>query len=97
LNNVASIRLTVPAELNWEIARQKLIESTVGRREKFIYVNAAAGYGKTTLLSQIARSSQNAVWVSLAGENDIFVFLDILCESIRQTFHGVKIGVPGKL
>lgn len=86
MNNVSSVRLTIPKAANGEITRRGLIEKIIGDKKRFVYVHAGAGYGKTTLLSQIARSSENAVWFSLAGESDIFTFVNTLCEAVRQPF-----------
>jgi len=41
-------------------------------------VHAGAGFGKTTLLSQVARGVENAVWLSLDGENAAIAFVDTL-------------------
>lgn len=80
------MRLTVPKAATGEIIRLKLVESCLDSREKLVYVHGGAGYGKTTLLSQIANSAKKTIWLSLAGENDILSFVDTLCEAIRQSF-----------
>lgn len=85
MTNVSGTRLIIPKTLNGEISRQGLIGRLINSRHRFVYIHAGAGYGKTTLLSQIARSSGNPVWVSLAGENDIFAFVNIVTSAIRQT------------
>ena len=86
MENVSGTRLTVPRTLSGEISRQRLIDRIISSDKKFVYVHAGAGYGKTTLLSQIARSSRNPIWVSLAGESDLFAFVNIVTSAIRQTF-----------
>jgi LuxR family maltose regulon positive regulatory protein len=86
MNNISSARLTVPKPAEGEIARKELIGSIQNSNKKFVYIHAGAGYGKTTLLSQIANSADNTVWLSLAGENDIINFISILCEAIRLQF-----------
>ncbi|MET0018174.1 hypothetical protein [Oscillibacter sp.] len=58
----------------------------MGSQKKFIYIHAGAGYGKTTLLSQLAVTAKKAVWLTLAGESDVFLFLETLCDSIRNSF-----------
>ena len=86
MGNVSGTRLMIPKTLNGEVFRQRLCNRIISSHQKFVYIHAGAGYGKTTLLSQIARSSRNPVWVSLAGENDIFAFLNLVTLAIRQTF-----------
>jgi len=86
MNSIARVRLTIPKAISGEIRREKLIETITNSKKKLIYIHAGAGYGKTTLLSQIARSSQSAVWLTLAGENDILAFVHALSEAIKQPF-----------
>lgn len=90
LNNISSVRLTVPKALSGEINRRNLIDRILDSDRKIVYVHAGAGFGKTTLLSQIARCSQSAVWFSLSGENDIFTFIHTLSAAIRQSFPGYQ-------
>lgn len=85
MNSIASVRLTIP-KASGEIKREKIIETITKSKKKLIYIHAGAGYGKTTLLSQIARSSKLTVWLTLAGESDLFTFMNALCEAIKQTF-----------
>lgn len=85
MENVSGTRLTIPRTLTGELLRQRLIDRIIGSDKQFIYVHAGAGYGKTTLLSQIARSSKNPIWVSLAGESDLFAFVNVVTSAIRQT------------
>jgi len=90
MNDISITRLTAPKTTNREIARQKLIDKVLNSQKKFVYIHAGAGYGKTTLLSQIATLGGNTVWLSLAGENDIFTFVDTLCKAIQQNFVSYK-------
>ena len=76
--NIPSARLTVPRAVVGEIVRSNLIDTVLNSPKKLVYIHAGAGYGKTTLLSQVANSAANAVWLSLDGENDIFTFIDVL-------------------
>ncbi len=71
MRNVPSVRLTVPKAAAGEIVRKKLIDTVLNNPKKLAYIHAGAGYGKTTLLSQIANSVENAVWLYLDGENDV--------------------------
>ncbi|HHW47494.1 MAG TPA: hypothetical protein GXX14_02620 [Clostridiaceae bacterium] len=84
--NVPSARLTVPKGPNKEIVRGELIDTELKSSRKLAYIHAGAGYGKTTLLSQIANSAGNSAWLSLDGENDFFTFANTLCEAIKQSF-----------
>ncbi len=84
--SVSSARLSVPRAAKGEIRRDMLIKAVHESPQKFIYVRGGAGYGKTTLLSQIACLSRNAVWVTFDGESDVFAILDIVSEALKRTF-----------
>ncbi|WP_276620177.1 hypothetical protein [Syntrophomonas wolfei] len=84
--NIPSARLTVPRAAAGEIVRQNLIDTVLNSPTKLVYIHAGAGHGKTTLLSQFANSTEKVVWLSLDGENDIFTFINTLCEAVKQTF-----------
>jgi len=84
--NIPSVRLTYPLTTSEEISRKPLINKISSSPKKLLYVNASAGYGKTTLLAQLAKSAKHFVWLSLNGENDIFTFINTLCEAIKQSF-----------
>ncbi|MDP4152845.1 MAG: winged helix-turn-helix domain-containing protein [Bacillota bacterium] len=86
MNSISSVRLTVPKTAAGEIIRQNLIDTVLNAQIKFVHIQAGAGYGKTTFLSQIANFSTKAVWFSLAGESDILTFVDGLSKAIRITF-----------
>jgi len=86
MNKISIMRLTAPKAAIGEIARQKLIDTVLSSQKEFTYIHAGAGYGKTTLLSQISNLVENTVWLSLAGESDIFTFVDALCKSMHQVF-----------
>lgn len=86
MDSISSIRLTIPKRAGGEIVRHKLIDTVWYSKKEIIYIHAGAGYGKTTLLSQLANLSEHAVWLTLAGENDLFTFVDALCKSIRHGF-----------
>lgn len=84
--NISSVRLTVPKAAAGELMRNGLVNTVLEDRRQVTYIHAGAGYGKTTLLSQIALCTQNSVWAILDGESDVFSFFDILSMAIRQTF-----------
>jgi hypothetical protein len=84
--DISSVRLAIPGTARGEIPRKELVASILGSQRSFTYIHAGAGYGKTTLLSQVAHSVENAVWATLDGENDVFAFVSLLSEAIRRTF-----------
>ncbi|HWR57093.1 MAG TPA: hypothetical protein VN462_11315, partial [Negativicutes bacterium] len=84
--NVPSVRLTVPKAAAGEIVRGKLVDTILESPKKLVYIQAGAGYGKTTLLAQVANSTASTVWLSLDGEDNIFTFVSTLCEAVKQTF-----------
>jgi len=84
--NVSSVRVTIPKTPAGEIFRQGLIDTVIGSPQKIAYIHGGAGYGKTTLLAQVAGAMENAVWLTIDGENDLFTFLYILGETIRRPF-----------
>jgi hypothetical protein len=84
--NVPSVRLTVPKAAAGAIVRKNLIENVLDSSKKLVYIHAGAGYGKTTLLAQIANSAGNTAWLSLDGEDNIFTFVSMLCEAVKQPF-----------
>ncbi len=86
--NIPSARLTIPKSVAGEILRKNLIDTILNSTRNLVYIHGGAGHGKTTLLSQVANSAENVVWLSLDEENDIFTFVNTLCEAVKQTFPG---------
>jgi LuxR family maltose regulon positive regulatory protein len=84
--NISSVRLTIPKAATGELMRKRLVNAVLEDRRQVTYIHAGAGYGKTTLLSQIALHAQSSVWAILDGESEVFSFLDLLSMAIRQTF-----------
>jgi LuxR family maltose regulon positive regulatory protein len=84
--NIPSARMTVPRAAAGEVARTNLVDTVLNSNAKLVYIHAGAGYGKTTLLSQVANKAGKVVWLSLDGENDIFAFSTLLCEATRTVF-----------
>lgn len=84
--SVSSVKISVPTKTAGEIMRKKLVSAILGSQKKLTYIHAGAGYGKTTLLTQVSNTVENAVWLTLDGENDIFFFLGLLSEAIHHTF-----------
>jgi LuxR family maltose regulon positive regulatory protein len=86
MGNVANGRLTAPKTASRTIVRRKLVDEVLDSQQMLVYIQAGAGYGKTTLLSQIAASYKNAVWFSLDHEDEIFTFINSFSEAISRTF-----------
>lgn len=84
--DIPSARITVPRAAAGEITRKSLIDKVLTASKKLAYIHGGAGYGKTTLLAQIANTSENAVWLSLDGEDDVFTLVNTFCEAVKQTF-----------
>lgn len=84
--SVSSVRLAAPKPATGEIIRERLLTVILKNTHKITYIHAGAGFGKTTLLSQVANSKGNSVWVTLDGESDVYTFLNIFCDAIRQKF-----------
>ena len=86
MHDMPSTRLTIPRAAAGEITRRNLVNIVLNSPAKLVYINAGAGHGKTTLLSQVANSAENAIWLSLDGENDVFAFINSLCKAVKQAF-----------
>ena len=82
----ASVLLTVPKAATSEMLRKRLTDRIESDVRRIVFVHAGAGYGKTTLMAQLARGKMHPVWLSLTGESDILAFADALCGAIRQAF-----------
>lgn len=88
MTNVSSVRLAIPKAAAGEIRRTALVAAALDNSQKIVYVHAGAGFGKTTLLSQVAHAVESAVWVTLDGESDVFTFLNLLSKALRHHFAG---------
>lgn len=86
MSQVSSIRITIPNPCKGELHRNRPIRTISDSSSRFTYIHAGAGYGKTTLLSQLAHSCRNAAWLTLAGEDDVFTFINSLSAAIKQVF-----------
>lgn len=89
--SAAGIKISIPSKTSDEIIRGNLTSKILRSDKKLTYVHAGAGYGKTTLLAQVCRLVDNAVWVTLDGEGDIFSFIDFLSEAIRHSFPDIQL------
>jgi len=86
LARISAVRITAPKAEAGEIPRGDLVADIIGSRDKITYIHAGAGFGKTTLLSQVACSVNKVVWATLDGESDVFSFLTLLGEAVRYAF-----------
>ena len=88
-SSIAWTKLTVPQQSNSYLRRSRLIDAIYGVIDrKLILVRAPAGYGKTSLLVDMACEADLQVcWYTLDSENsDLTVFLNYLVASIARRF-----------
>ncbi|ATW23614.1 hypothetical protein [Candidatus Formimonas warabiya] len=90
MSGIAGVRLTCPKATPGGLVRQELLDTILQSPKRLIYIHAGAGYGKTTLLAQIAGSYKIAVWISLDGKNEIFTFVGLLSEAVGRVFQGYR-------
>lgn len=87
-------KLRIPPQSHQAVRRTRLIDALEGGilYYKLTLVSAPAGYGKTTLLAQWARSSRfPVVWLSLGEEdNDLERFLRYLLAAWEKVQPGVR-------
>lgn len=83
---LSSARLSVPKAAAGALRRNALLRAVLESPQKLVYVHAGAGYGKTTLLSQVVGEAGNAaaVWITFDGENDVFSLLDVIGEALKR-------------
>ena len=86
-----------PRPLPAEVVRKGLLSRIAGASEASLFVLAApSGYGKTTLLGQLARASKHAVWLTLSERHtDLTALAEELMTSITAvvkdaTFAGIR-------
>jgi LuxR family maltose regulon positive regulatory protein len=94
-------KLQIPSVTRRTVNRPRLLETLEGAipRSKLVLLAAPAGYGKTTLLSQWARSSRLPVaWLSVDGlEDDVGHFLLSLLASWEVAQPSIREGPLGLL
>lgn len=84
--HVSNARLSIPNAFAGEIYRRNLVESVLQSSKMLSYIHAGAGYGKTTLLAQLAKTADCVVWVTFDGESDVFIFLNTVTQALNRTF-----------
>ena len=96
-------KLRIPPQPHDAVRRARLIDALERGipDHKLILISAPAGYGKTTLLTQWAKSTRFPIaWLSISGEaNDIERFLRCLLEAweevqagVRESLWGIRLG-----
>lgn len=75
--------LLMPAN-SCEIHRKDLIDAILSTNNDLIYIHAAGGYGKSTLISQLAQTFLNTVVINLSGEPDVYSFVENLCDATHR-------------
>jgi len=83
MKSIPKARLTAPQAGGGEITRCRLLWSVRDSNKPFVYIHAGAGYGKTTLLSQLAKEAERPGWLSLTGDMDIYAFAGALADALR--------------
>ncbi|WP_018755987.1 LuxR C-terminal-related transcriptional regulator [Paenibacillus terrigena] len=97
---IISTKLYIPPLRTSLVTRPRLIERlNEGAKRKLTLISAAAGYGKTTLVSEwLAAYPQPTAWLSLdEGDNDLARFLNYLIVALREVAPNIGEGVVGWL
>ena len=83
-----------PRPLPAEVVRKGLLSRMTQASEASLFVLAApSGYGKTTLLGQLARASKHAVWLTLSERHtDLTALADELMTSITGVVKDATFG-----
>lgn len=90
-STVVRLKLSPPSRREPLLARPRLLTKALEHIDRrLILISAPAGYGKTTLLSQIHQSiqtrGQRAAWVSLdQSDNDFVRFVGYLVAALQST------------
>jgi len=87
---ISRTKVTPPATSRYEVPRQAILErigETDGSRA--VLIHAPAGFGKTTLMTQLLSRQQRhgvtTVWLTLdVGDNDVSRFLNSFCSAIAS-------------
>lgn len=84
--HIASARVMPPHAIIGEIERPILASNILAGTHRHVFVQAGAGYGKTTLFAQMARQLNNVVWLTLDGEGDVYTLLNMLTLAVQRVF-----------
>src|SRR5215472_79514 len=97
---ILATKLYIPQLRAEVVNRQRLIERlNEGLHRKLTLISAAAGFGKTTLLSEWIKGIERPVaWLSLdKGENDPISFLTYLVATVQTVAPNIGEGVSSAL
>lgn len=85
---------TLPRPLPAEVKRTALLKRiTRANNAGLVVLVAPSGYGKTTLLGQVARASKHAAWLTLSDRHaDLKSLTDALMASVTQTVKETTFG-----
>lgn len=95
---ILSTKLYIPSPRSKVVFRPRLIERlNEGLHRRLTVISAAAGFGKTTLVSDwLAGGEQPAAWLSLdEGDNDPARFLTYLLAALQTIGANIGEGVFG--
>ena len=88
--HVIDSKIKIPAVPATFLTRWDLFSKIDSEYKKLVIINAAAGFGKTILLSQYAvNSGKKCIWYYLDSiDNDFNVFMQYLCQAINRVVNG---------
>ena len=81
--NFPIARLKIPKFPEDTLPRINILNYVKERKERFVFISAGPGYGKTITLSQIAQETPNSIWLSIREEMDLINFIRYLTEAIN--------------
>ncbi len=80
-----NVRTQIPEPAMGEVGRTELLAWLEQSREEVVVLQAAAGYGKTTVMAELARMHEDCCWYRLEeSDNDPEYFLRGMCYSISE-------------
>lgn len=84
--DISTAKITIPKAPIGEIKRNNLIDLVLKSQNRVVYIHAGAGFGKTTLLSQLAYSRSNTIWITIDGESDVINLVNIVTRAVKKVF-----------
>src|SRR5258706_455948 len=97
---ILATKLYIPLPRPKVVLRPHLIERlNAGMHRKLTLISAAAGFGKTTLVSEwVASCDRPVAWLSLdEGDNDPTRFLNYLVAALQTIAANIGVGILGAL
>lgn len=78
-------KIQIPNIVKYHVPRKELREKICEQGERVILIHAGTGFGKTMLLSEIARHADRCCWYQMSvNDNDAGIFLQGIIKSIQQ-------------